>query len=304
MKLEENIHYMGWPDCLRLSNSETEIVIATVIGPRILRFGFIGEQNIFYLSAEDQGKRGGDNWRIYGGHRLWLAPEAIPGSYAPDNDPVTYRYDQQVLKIAQSKEPGTGMVKEMEISLSPDSNHVTVLHRLINQNRRDVKLSAWALSALAPGGRAIIPQEPFGEGDAYLLPTRSLALWSYTGMNDPRWIWGNKYIQAKQDDSLPAEQKIGIMNKQGWAAYCLNDDVLIKQFRFDPEAEYPDFGSNNEIYINGKFLEMETLGPWMNIPPQGKTEQVEHWQLFKGRVGVTDESIDLEILPRITSAGV
>lgn len=304
MKLEENIHYMGWPDCLRLSNSETEVVIATVIGPRILRFGFIGGQNIFYLSAEDQGKRGGDNWRIYGGHRLWLAPEAIPGSYAPDNDPVTYRYDRQVLKITQSKEPGTGMVKEMEISLSPDSNRVTVLHRLINQNLRDVKLSAWALSALAPGGRAIIPQEPFGEGDAYLLPARSLALWSYTGMNDPRWIWGNKYIQAKQDGSLPAEQKLGIMNKRGWAAYCLNDDVLIKQFRFDPAAEYPDFGSNNEIYINGKFLEMETLGPWMNIPPQGKTEQVECWQLFKGRVGVTDESIDLEILPRITSAGL
>src|SRR6185312_17000359 len=147
---------------------------------RILRLGFIGGQNILYLSPEDKGKQGGDTWRIYGGHRLWHAPEAIPRSYSPDNKPITYRYDQQTLKITQPVEESTGIVKEMEVSLSPDLNQITVLHRLINQNLWDIKSSAWALSALAPQGRAIIPQEPYGEGDAYLLPARSLALWSYT----------------------------------------------------------------------------------------------------------------------------
>jgi hypothetical protein len=300
MKLEEHISYMGWPNCLRLHNSEIEIIIATDIGLRILHLGFIGGQNILYLSPDDKGKQGGDVWRIYGGHRLWHAPEAIPRSYSADNRPITYQYDQQTLKITQPVEAGTGIIKEMELSLSPDLNQISVLHRLINQNLWEIKLSAWALSALAPQGMAIIPQEPYGEGDAFLLPARSLALWSYTSMKDPRWIWGNRYIRARQDPTLSSEQKIGVMNKQGWSAYCLNEDLLIKAFAFDSAAEYPDFGSNQEIYINGKFLEMETLGPVENVPPMGKTEQVEYWLLSKGKIGDTDEAIERELMPRVS----
>src|SRR5207253_8694307 len=135
----------------------------------------------------------------------------------------------------------------------------------------------WALSVMAPGGRAIIPQEPYGEGDNYLLPARSLSLWQYTKMNDPRWIWGEKYIQAIQDVGARSEQKIGVMNKQGWAAYYLSGEVFIKQFTFDPDVVYPDFSCNNEIYINSNFLEIETLGPLTKLPSGGITEHVEHW---------------------------
>ena len=301
MKLEKSINYMGWPNCIRLSNSEVEVVIASDIGLRILRFGFIGEQNILYLADEDKGHCGGDFWRIYGGHRLWHAPEAMPRSYSPDNDPISFEFMKQTLKITQTRETATGIVKEMEIRLSADCNHLMVLHRLINQNLWDIKFSPWAISALAAGGRAIIPQEPYGEGDHYLLPVRSLALWSYTQMNDPRWTWGNKYIQARQDLSVNSEQKIGLMNKQGWAAYCLGEDLLIKLFEYDQAAEYPDFGSNQEIYINRMFLEMETLGSFRSVPSQGKAEHVENWWLSKARVESSEESIARELLPRVSS---
>jgi hypothetical protein len=301
MELDENIAYMGWPNCLRLSNGELEVVIASDIGLRILRFGFVGEQNLFYLSPEDLGKQGGDTWRIFGGHRLWHAPEALPRSYAPDNDPITFEFDRETLKITQPREPLTGIIKEMEIGLSPHANQLTMLHRLINTNCWELKLSAWAISALAPGGQAIVPQEPFGEGEAFLLPARSLALWSYTTMTDPRWTWGDSHILAGQDPSMATEQKIGIMNRQGWAAYRLKEDLLIKLFGFDPAAEYPDFGSNNEIYINKEFLELETLSPYASIPPLGKIEHIEYWTLLKTPPGNnTREYIDQEIVPRVS----
>src|SRR5450432_932447 len=300
VKFEEQISYMGWPNCIRLSNSEVELIVATDIGIRILHFGFIGGKNIFYLSPEDLGKQGGDQWRIYGGHRLWHAPEAVPRTYSPDNDPISYSYDSQTLKLSQPEEIDTGISKEMEISLSPDKNEVKVLHRLINHNHWSVRLSAWAISALAPGGTAIIPQEPYGEGNEYLLPARSMALWSYTRMNDSRWIWGNKLIQAKQDPVCHSEQKIGVLNKQGWASYCKKDEFLIKVFDFDPSKEYPDFNSNNEIYINGNFLELETLGPYLDIPSLDKTEHTEYWLLSKGCTGDSTESIEQIILPHVT----
>jgi hypothetical protein len=301
MKLEKNIDYMGWPNCIRLSNAEVEVIVAADIGLRILRFGFIGGQNMLYLSDEDKGRCGGDSWRIYGGHRLWHAPEAMPRSYSPDNAPISFAFTNQTLKITQARESTTGIIKEMEIRLSADGNYLTVLHRLINQNLWEIKLSPWAISALAAGGRAIVPQEPYGEGDHYLLPARSLALWSYTQMNDPRWTWGNKYIQTRQDSALKSEQKIGLLNKQGWAAYCLEQDLLIKLFAFDQTAEYPDYGSNQEIYINGMFLELETLGPLKNIPPGGSAEHLENWWLGKAEIENSEDAIDRELLPRVFS---
>ena len=299
--MHEKINYSGWPNCIRLFNDEIELVVTTDIGPRIVRVGFINKQNLFYLEPEQCGKTGGDEWRIYGGHRLWLAPEAMPQTYSPDNEKVEFEVRDNYIKVMQSKEAITGIVKEMEITLSPHQNKVTVLHRLINRNLRDVEVAAWSISVLAQGGRAIVPQEPYGEGDDFLLPARPMALWQFTKMNDPRWSWGAKYIQAKQDPSAPSEQKMGVLNKQGWTAYSLNGDVLIKKFDFRPDAVYPDFGCNNEIYINGHFLEIETLGPLTKLPPGGALEHTEHWLLTKAEVNESEESIDSAILPLINS---
>lgn len=299
--MQEKVNFNGWPNCIRLSNGESELIIATDIGPRILSFGYNKGQNFFHLSPGDLGKTGGQTWRIYGGHRFWHAPEATPRSYCPDNDPVSYSFQDETIKLTQAKETTTGLVKEMEITLSPYINQVTVFHRLINQNLWEIELSPWGISALARGGRAIIPQEPYGEGDDYLLPTRPLALWQFTQMSDPRWIWGNKYIQAKQDPTRPSEQKIGVLNKQGWTAYYLNGEILVKKFDYDPDVVYPDYGCNNETYINGNLLEIETLGPLTKIPPGGRIEHVENWLLAKGIVDESEESIDAIVLPLVNS---
>lgn len=295
--MHQRIEYNGWPNCIRLNNDEIELVATTDIGPRIVRFGYINNQNFLYMVPQHLGKTGGDQWRIYGGHRLWHAPEAMPRSYHPDNGKVGYTISGNCIKLRQEREATTGIVKEMEITLSSDKNEVTVLHRLVNENLWDIELSVWALSMLVQGGRAIIPHEPYGAESEFLLPARSLALWQFTKMNDPRWLWGEKYIQAKQDPLYPSEQKIGVTNKQKWTAYYLNGEVLIKHFDFDPKSIYPDFGCNNEVFINGDFLEIETLGPLTKLAPGGAVEHTERWLLAKVTTDQSEESIDAHILP-------
>ncbi|MBS1736104.1 MAG: hypothetical protein JST21_18830 [Bacteroidetes bacterium] len=299
----EKISYYGWPDCIRIYNEEIELIVTTAIGPRIVKFGYIGGQNFFYLVPGHIGKIGGNEWRIYGGHRLWHAPEAMPRSYNPDNEKVEFIIDagNNIIKLAQASEAFTGITKELEISLEADKNEVTIVHRLINQNLWEIELSVWPLSMLAPGGRAIIPQEPYGSESEFLLPARSLALWQFTKMNDPRWIWGEKYIQARQDPAFTSEQKIGVTNKQGWAAYYLNGEVLIKRFDYNPEAEYVDYGCNNEVFVNGDFLEVETLGPLTKLAPGKAAEHTERWLLAKTLIDESDESVDANILPLINS---
>lgn len=297
--IQEHVNYAGWPNCIKVSNGSVELIITTDVGPRIIRFGYIGEQNMFYVSPTDKGKIGGNDWHLYGGHRLWLAPEVAPRSYDPDNSPVKYSWDGKTLKLTQEKDQTTSIIKEIEIILNNDKNVVEVLHRLINKSCWSVEFSPWSITACATGGRAIVPQEPYIDPADYLLPIRPIVLWAYTKMADSRYIWGDKFIQAKQDPSIASETKIGVLNKQKWAAFYLNNTLFVKTFEYDQNALYPDFGCNNEIYINGDFLEVESLGPLSKILPQGMIEHTEHWYLYKETINEGEDSIDKNLLPLV-----
>ena len=299
----EKISYGGWPNCIRLSNGQIELIATTDVGPRIMRFGFVGGQNLLNEYKDQVGKTGGDEWRIYGGHRLWHAPEHAVRTYSLDNSPIKHKWDGKTLTLTQDIEAETGIVKEIEVTLDSKTNHVKVLHRLINKNMWDIEAACWAMSVMAQGGRLILPQEPYRSHPEYLLPARPLVLWHYTDMKDPRWIWGKKYIQLRQDPDATTKQKVGLLNKLGWGAYYLNGQLFVKRYPYDSDATYPDMGCNTETFTNDEMLEFETLGPLAKIPADGgKVEYVEYWSLFKVRVGEDETEIDKKVLPLVKKA--
>ena len=75
MKSAEKIDYGGWPNSYRLSNDVVELVVTTDVGPRLIHFSFKGEDNEFLTIPEMIGLSGGSEWRVYGGHRFWHAPD-------------------------------------------------------------------------------------------------------------------------------------------------------------------------------------------------------------------------------------
>src|SRR6202795_3088202 len=81
----EKIAYKGWPNCYRITNGEVELIVTSDIGPRIMRYGFVGDQNFFKEFTESLGKTGEPAWVLRGGHRVWAAPEDAVRTYAPDN---------------------------------------------------------------------------------------------------------------------------------------------------------------------------------------------------------------------------
>ncbi|MCG2791690.1 MAG: hypothetical protein L6305_08095 [Actinomycetia bacterium] len=299
MEIQEKYKFEGWKNCIRMTNGEVEIIVTTDVGPRIVRFGFVGDQNLFREFKQQQGKTGGDKWLIYGGHRLWHAPEVKPRTYFPDNNPVNYNWNGKTLRLIQSIEATTGIQKEMEINLGSNNNNVRILHRLVNKNLWGIEIAPWALSVMAQGGRAIIPQEPYQSGEENLLPVRPLVLWSYTEMKDPRFIWGTKFIQVKQNPNANTYQKIGVLNTLGWAAYYLDGQLFVKRYNYNPEARYPDFGVNTEIYTNPEILEVETLGGMKKVPPGESVEHVENWFLFKATLNEDEEFLESELTPII-----
>ncbi|MCL4378674.1 MAG: hypothetical protein M1409_09940 [Actinobacteria bacterium] len=172
---------------------------------------------------------------------------------------------------------------------------------MYNRNLWDIELSPWALSVMNEDGMAIIPQEPFEPWENKITPVRPMVLWGYTLMDDPKWIWGNKYIQLRQEGRFESMQKLGILNTLGWIAYYLNGELFVKRYRYYPEASYPDFGVNTEIFTNSEMLELETLGSLKKIPPDGFTEHFESWSVFKVNIDGSEESINKNILPLIES---
>jgi hypothetical protein len=301
----EKISYKGWPNCFRLSNSQVDLIITGDVGPRIIRFGFVGEDNEFKEFSDQMGKTGGDEWRIYGGHRLWHAPEVMGRTYFPDNTPIKVEEQAGAAHIVQPTEPTTGIQKEMEIRLAPDKAHVQVTHRLRNTTPWAVKLAPWALSVMAQNGRAIIPLPRVGRHEDNLLPTSSLALLAYTDMADPRWTWGTKYIILRQDPAATKPVKVGVMNTQGWVAYARNNHLFVKKFAYVAGATYPDLGSSVETFTNSEMLEAETLGPLVALQPGAAVEHVEDWFLFRDvPVPGNDADVDKALIPKIESAKI
>lgn len=290
---KEDIEYGGWPNCIRLSNGAIELVATTDVGPRIIRFGFVNGQNLFKEYPDMLGKTGGDEWRIFGGHRLWHSPEQKPRTYAPDNVPVEAQWDGKALRLTPPLEAVNGIQKEMVILMDPDNPVVEIRHKLSNMGAWDIELAPWALTVMAQGGRAIYPHEPFVAHTDYLLPARPLVLWHYTDMADPRWTWGTKYIQLRQDPKAETPQKVGFLNKQGWAAYYLEGELFLKKYPVDPAATYPDHGCNTETFTNADMLEVESLGPLATLSANGgAVEHTETWSLHKAEFGDKESSFE------------
>jgi hypothetical protein len=294
----EPISYGGWPNCYRIANAEVELVVTTDVGPRIMRYGFVGGRNIFAEFPDQLGKFGETWWMMRGGHRLWVAPEVVPDTYALDNSPVKATVDGEGITLLQPVEPETSLQKEISIQLSADGT-VAVTHRITNAGSKSRRLAAWALSQMAPGGTGIAIFPPRRCHQECLQPTHPLVMWAYTDFSDPRWQLTKKYLILKQNPADESPQKAGLFHEHTAAAYVLDGDLFVKRYRADPSLAYPDFHSSFQIFTNGNFLELETLGPLCDLASGESVTHVEHWSLHKSvpLSSFSDEELDRAVAP-------
>jgi len=302
----EKMEYKGWRNCYRVSNGEIELVVTGDVGPRVMRFGFVGGQNLFKEFADQLGGTREEKHQLRGGDRVWKAPEDPVATWAPDNVPVEITITANGLIARAPVEPLTSLQKEIEVRMAASGTEVSVVHRITNRSLFSLEYSVWALTMMAPGGIAISGFPPRGRHPANLEATNPLVMWAYTNLSDKRWAFTKKYLTLKQDPANSEAQKLGMFNTNTWGAYFLNGEAFIKRAHANPAEPYPDFGCSFETFTNNEFLEIETLGPLTKLAPGKTSEQVEHWSLHRGVVlaALTDEAIDAAIQPLLrASAG-
>jgi hypothetical protein len=292
----QKISYGGWQNCVHISNNHIELIITTDVGPRIIRCGFINGPNLLGEIKTTLGKTGGDEWRIYGGHRLWHSPEHPERTYEPDNSSVQWEEIEDGIRTIQNTEPRTRIQKVMDIRLNADGPEVAVRHRLKNSGLWPVTLSVWSITVMATGGVEIIP---LNRRDTGLLPNGNISLWPYTRLDDARLRLGERYIYLRQDPAIGHPFKIGTANEQGWAAYFNQGCMFMKFYRHRNDAPYPDFGASYETYVNDFMIEMETLSPLEKLEPGQQAMHDEKW-LLAGNIPdppVNDDETEAMISP-------
>ena len=109
-----------WGDVLWLDNGTVEIGVALEFGIRIVHLSRKGMENLYYVQPNDLSDNftKGD-WRVRGGHRLWLAPES-PESYCPDNSPVACKVVENGAVITQNADPWLQIGKELSVFFLED----------------------------------------------------------------------------------------------------------------------------------------------------------------------------------------
>lgn len=276
----ERVSYAGWSNCYRLTNGKVELIVTSDVGPRVVRFGFIGGQNLFAEIAGHMGASGEQHWMARGGHRLWVSPEVMPDTYALDNSPVDATVTDDRISLLQPVESETGLRKEMTLEFT-QTGDVKVTHRIENTGEQTRRMAPWALTQMAPGGTAIATFPPRGGHNEQLQPTNPLVMWAYTDFSDPRWLLTKHYLVLKQDSSISVPQKAGFFNEHTRAAYLLGSDLFVKRYEANPLVPYPDYNCSFEVFANSEFLELETLGPLADLMSGFSVTHVEHWSLHR-----------------------
>lgn len=298
----EKVDYSIYGSCYKLTNGVVDALVTTDLGPRVIFYGFSGETNMLAeLGPEAVEKTDLGEWHPWGGHRLWAAPESMPRTYWPDNDPIkAEKLGSDAVKVIPAAEDKTGLQKDMTIKLDADGTCLTITHKITNIGLWPIELAPWALTIMNGGGTTIFPQEPFIPHGEELLPARPLTLWHYTDMTDSRWVFGKKLVMLSTDEKLEHPQKVGAANKRGWAGYLRDKTLFVKRFLYVDGADYPDYGCNFETYTAGTFMEIETLGPLTELEPGKSVTHVERWYLFADvDGGASEDSMEAAVMPLV-----
>ena len=269
----------NWGRVLWMTDEKTEIAVALEFGIRIVHLSCVGCENLFYEQPTDRsdGFSTGDGWNLYGGHRLWLAPES-DNSYYPDNTPVFYSIDGNTILFEQDVDPILKVRKRLSVTYE-DDGRIFINQYIDNVSEQPLIGAAWGVNTLDAGGEVRINFACQTVGGYN--PQRVISLWSDTNLGDPRLCFGRDYLHAKY---LPSNEylKIGLYSNPGKAVFRNKGQIFELTFCAKQFNLYPDNGCNFELYMCRRFTELESLGDMTTILPGQSAVHTEVWHLEKG----------------------
>ena len=297
----KNKKYKGWKKSIEISNSEIRIILVPEIG-RIMYYGFVGGENIFYENQEFEGRAfsSGEYYKKdskiqapnVGGNRVLPCSEEnfhlLTGSrHVPDpfinasSYKATYLDNGVILESPISKLLGIQIKRT--ITISDQGSEVKIEQELIkkttaqNQEIEKIPLTIWSLSKIKTPNISYLPiQDNSIFKNGFMIP-----VWPDSKNNAISNVKVNAdLLQIQSSENLP--QKVGADSKK-WVAGFLEKQVFVEQFNFDEELResYPDQGTSVTIFGNNLFTELECLSPEKTLSIGEKISYDLYWSLHR-----------------------
>jgi hypothetical protein len=280
---------------LCLANGAIAVEVLAEAGPRIVGLRRDGSAANLLAETPDIGwETAFGSYELFGGHRLWFAPEDPALVAVPDSDGLEVEILVDGVRLSGGAEPATGCVRSIEVRLDPVLASMTVLHRLHNGGPRPLDLSIWPITQLPLGGLALLPQRRAVAGHQ-TRPNRNLVLWPYTSWDDPRLHVLDGLVAV--DAVAGAELKVGCLDGTGWVAFVRDGTAIVRRFEPEPGEPHPDLGCNVEVYCGASYLELEVLGPIRSLAPGASTTLLEQWEVRAVPAGTAMQVRDALSLP-------
>lgn len=290
----EKIVFRGWKDCLKLTDGDTEVIVTTAFGPRIISLQKAGKGNHLKVFGDTAGKVvKSDGFVAYGGHRIWHAPERADRTYFSDNNACETLQTGDSVTVLAPVEKQTMLRRGLQISM--DGGVVKVKHLITNTALFDVTLSVWGITQFDLGGVLVLPSQCEDTG---LVANRAVSMWPYCEMNDRRLRWGGKYIAVTPDTKDTPPFKFGFTASHCRALYFNRNQAVVKKLEFDKDGQYPNYGCNFESYTNAEFIEIESLSALKTLATGQTAYLTEQWKIFDGisAPDITDEAATVRLI--------
>jgi hypothetical protein len=292
----ERTKFRGWREAYRLRLGEVEMVVVTEVGPRVLSLSVGDGPNLLFVDEETAGRGQGDTgWYVYGGHRLWVAPET-EDTYAPDNLPCQVEASEGRLTVTAPVSPRTKLQKRLTFAAS--EGRFVIEHGVLNTGDTLYPGAMWALTCVVPSGVVVFP---WGRGGA--LDLKKIVYWNKwidhrSDVASPQWQPGPDLFAVVPTGE---EGKVGTHSPEGWVALCREDATFVKSYDWVSGASYPDEDSSLQVYTCEQFVEMETLSPLAVFYPGAEVVHREIWSVTAEVVDPQDGAA-LRRLRRLVSA--
>ena len=276
-------------DALQLTVDDTRMVIVTSVGPRIAFYGKVNGRNLLFWDTEGRARK---NWKLRGGHRVWIMTQGADESemtYQPDNDPCEVKVEDNNVTVWSALNKNNMTRKGIRIQ-SIDQNNFEVSSLVKNDGDMLLSCGIWVLTCTLPAEKT---QYAFPLGDDSGWDTFKSVQFRKWGscdgtFGDSQFNAGKETMvitpkgnQAKQMFNIPLG--LGVMNDPESGL------TFKKKVKYDYDANYPE-GCNFAVYIGPEnyMVEFETMGPYSTIKPGDTKEHIEIWALGDGTIDVND----------------
>jgi hypothetical protein len=260
---------------------------------RIVRLSLAGDdRNLLFPSPDFGWDTPHGRFQIFGGHRLWLAPQVTGRTDVPDDPHVMVKEVAGGVRLFAPADPFSCISRTIEIRMDPACPVVQLSHTLKNEGVWAAELAPWTVTQVPLGGVAILPLATAPLGGNGSIPNRGVQFWPGVQLPQPRFEMCNRHFFYRVE-AMQGYFKLGCFSPAGWMGYAWNGLFFRKSFDAVYGPAYPDGGCNMEVFSHDQYGELEALGPIVKLEPGAVLNFQETWEVSRLEevLGGLDEEI-------------